>query len=84
VAPIPPFARRHPDSCHRQPRSDLLRPEMHAYYAAEVEKIRREVGDFILVNTNFNHVNAFGPDMISSSPSRKPVKLPRSAEPPAA
>jgi surface carbohydrate biosynthesis protein len=45
------------------PRSDLLRPNLHAYYAAEVEKIRSEFGDFILVNTNFNHVNAFGPDM---------------------
>jgi surface carbohydrate biosynthesis protein len=43
------------------PRNDLLRPEMHAYYAAEVEKIRAAHGKFFLVNTNFNHVNGFTP-----------------------
>ncbi len=58
------------------PRSDLLRPEMHAYYAAEVENIRREFGDFILVNTNFNHVNAFGPDMNLFKPVKKPGDTP--------
>jgi surface carbohydrate biosynthesis protein len=43
------------------PRNDLLRPELHAYYNNEVEKIKKEYGNFILVNTNFNHVNAFTP-----------------------
>jgi surface carbohydrate biosynthesis protein len=43
------------------PRNDLLRPELHAYYDEEVDKIRRAYGNFILVNTNFNHVNAFTP-----------------------
>jgi len=43
------------------PRNDLLRPELHAYYNNEVEKIKNEYGNFILVNTNFNHVNAFTP-----------------------
>ncbi len=43
------------------PRNDLLRPEMHAYYDSEVAKIKQNYGDFILVNTNFNHVNAFTP-----------------------
>jgi surface carbohydrate biosynthesis protein len=41
------------------PRNDLLRPELHAYYDSEVEKIKNTYGDFVLVNTNFNHVNAF-------------------------
>jgi surface carbohydrate biosynthesis protein len=41
------------------PRNDLLRPELHAYYDREVAKIKKAHGDFILVNTNFNHVNAF-------------------------
>jgi surface carbohydrate biosynthesis protein len=59
------------------PRSDLLRPEMHAYYSEEVEKIRREFGDFILVNTNFNHVNAFGPDMNLFKPVKRPGQTPR-------
>jgi surface carbohydrate biosynthesis protein len=43
------------------PRNDLLRPELHAYYDRDVQKIKQEYGDFILVNTNFNHVNAFTP-----------------------
>jgi surface carbohydrate biosynthesis protein len=58
------------------PRSDLLRPNMHAYYAAEVEKIRSEFGDFILVNTNFNHVNAFGPDMNLFKTVKNPGETP--------
>ena len=43
------------------PRCDMLRPEMRPFYESEVAKIRRTHGDFILVNTNFNHVNAFFP-----------------------
>jgi surface carbohydrate biosynthesis protein len=54
------------------PRSDLLRPELHAYYEDEVQDIRRSYGDFILVNTNFNHVNAFGPDMNLFKPAKTP------------
>jgi surface carbohydrate biosynthesis protein len=45
------------------PRSDMLRTEIRHFYQREVEKIQTRYGDFILVNTNFNHVNAFGPDM---------------------
>jgi surface carbohydrate biosynthesis protein len=59
------------------PRSDLLRHEMHAYYAAEVRQIRREFGNFILVNTNFNHVNAFGPDMNLFKPVKHAGETPR-------
>ena len=54
------------------PRSDMLRPELRPFYADEVKKLRRKYGDFILINTNFNHVNAFGADMNLF----KPVKLP--------
>ncbi len=43
------------------PRCDLLRPELHAFYEADVRNIRHEFGDFILINTNFNHVNGFSP-----------------------
>jgi surface carbohydrate biosynthesis protein len=56
------------------PRSDMLRPELRSFYADEVKQLRRKHGDFILINTNFNHVNAFGPDMNLF----KPVKLPGS------
>jgi len=43
------------------PRSDMLRPEMQIFYEPEVDKLRTTYGKFILVNTNFNHVNAFFP-----------------------
>jgi surface carbohydrate biosynthesis protein len=59
------------------PRSDMLRPELHAYYADEIDGIRREFGKFILVNTNFNHVNAFGPDMNLFKPVKTPGKTPK-------
>jgi surface carbohydrate biosynthesis protein len=54
------------------PRNDLLRPELHAYCDAEVRAIREEFGDFILVNTNFNHVNAFFPAQNLFKPVRRP------------
>lgn len=59
------------------PRSDMLRPELHAYYADEIDSIRKTFGDFILVNTNFNHVNAFGPDMNLFKPVKRPGQRPR-------
>ncbi len=58
------------------PRNDLLRPELHAYYNSEVEKIREHYGDFILVNTNFNHVNAFTPVQNLFRPVKKPGQIP--------
>ena len=42
-------------------RGDMLRPEMGAFYEKEVEDLRETFGNFILINTNFNHVNAFYP-----------------------
>ncbi len=59
------------------PRVDMLRPEMHPFFAEEVEKIRNSYGDFILVNTNFNHVNAFSPDMNLFRPVKKPGGTPK-------
>jgi surface carbohydrate biosynthesis protein len=59
------------------PRSDMLRRELHAYYDAEMDGIRKNYGDFILVNTNFNHVNAFGPDMNLFKPVKRPGQRPR-------
>jgi hypothetical protein len=41
----------------------MLRPEIRPFYRKDVEKLQARYGDFILINTNFNHVNAFGPDM---------------------
>jgi surface carbohydrate biosynthesis protein len=45
------------------PRGDLLRPELRACFEREALACRREHGDFLLVNTNFGHVNAFYPFM---------------------
>ncbi len=59
------------------PRSDMLRPELHAYYADEIDAIRSEFGSFILVNTNFNHVNAFGADMNLFKPVKAPGQTPK-------
>jgi len=58
------------------PRNDLLRPELHAYYDEDVEKIRKTYGPFILVNTNFNHVNAFTPSQNLFKPVETPGELP--------
>ncbi len=43
------------------PRGDLLRAEMCGFYQRDADALRERYGNFILVNTNFNHVNAFYP-----------------------
>ena len=58
------------------PRNDLLRPDVRSYYAEEAENIRRSFGDFILVNTNFNHVNAFHAGQNLFQPSVDPGRPP--------
>jgi surface carbohydrate biosynthesis protein len=59
------------------PRNDLLRPELHAYYDEDVRKIRQAYGNFILVNTNFNHVNAFTPVQNLFQPADQPGQAPK-------
>jgi surface carbohydrate biosynthesis protein len=59
------------------PRNDLLRPELHAYYDSEVQKIKKAYGDFILINTNFNHVNAFSPVQNLFQPPEKSGETPK-------
>jgi len=54
------------------PRGDMLRTEIRSYYESDAEALRRRYGDFILVNTNFNHVNAFGADINLFRPVKKP------------
>ena len=54
------------------PRGDLLRPEIRIFYQRDAEKIRKTCGDFILINTNFNHVNAFHPAQNLFQPVREP------------
>jgi surface carbohydrate biosynthesis protein len=54
------------------PRSDMLRSELQPFYKTEVAELRNKFGNFILINTNFNHVNAYGPDMNLFKPVKKP------------
>jgi surface carbohydrate biosynthesis protein len=59
------------------PRGDLLRPEMRPFYEKEAAQIRDTYGEFILINTNFNHVNAFYPSMNLFHPVSSPGEKPR-------
>ena len=61
-----------PIHCVGNPRTDMLRPEMHSFYQEEVQALQQKYGDFILINTNFNHVNAFGPDLNLFQPAAEP------------
>lgn len=45
------------------PRADLLREEMRPFFDQEVETIKAEHGDFVLVNTNFGTINGYYPEM---------------------
>jgi surface carbohydrate biosynthesis protein len=59
------------------PRGDLMRAEMRSLYDADVKKLRNTYGDFILINTNFNQVNAFYPDMNLLKPPANPGEAPK-------
>lgn len=59
------------------PRNDMLRPELHAFYTDEVRAIRERYGDYLLVNTNFNHVNAFFPAQNLFKPATHPGETPQ-------
>ena len=59
------------------PRGDLLRPELHAFYDKDVQKIRKTYGNFILVNTNFNVVNAFYAIQNIFQPVKHPNETPK-------
>ena len=54
------------------PRSDILRYELRGFYKSDAKELHRAYGDLILVNTNFNHVNAFSPNLNLFRPVKKP------------
>jgi surface carbohydrate biosynthesis protein len=64
------------------PRGDLLRRELRGYYENDVRALRETYREFILVNTNFNLVNAYHSDMNllmpSSNPGEEPILTRRS------
>jgi surface carbohydrate biosynthesis protein len=59
------------------PRNDMMRSQLRPFYEEEVDKIKSRYGDFLLVNTNFNHVNAYGADMNLFKPVKKPGDRPK-------
>ena len=59
------------------PRGDLLRPELRAFYRQEAEALLNKHGQFILLNTNFNHVNNFYPDQNLFLPIENPDEKPQ-------
>ena len=59
------------------PRNDMLRPELHGFYQDEVRTIHERYGDYLLVNTNFNHVNAYFPAQNLFKPVKHPGETPQ-------
>jgi surface carbohydrate biosynthesis protein len=59
------------------PRNDMLRPELHPFYKEEVRAIQERYGDYLLINTNFNHVNAFFPAQNLFKPVKHPGETPQ-------
>jgi surface carbohydrate biosynthesis protein len=59
------------------PRSDMLRSELQPFYNDEMDQLQKTYGDFILINTNFNHVNAFFPAQNLFRPVEKPGAEPK-------
>lgn len=59
------------------PRNDLMRPEMQGFFTRDVTRLRDSYGDFILVNTNFNHVNPFYPVQGLFLPATNPGEEPQ-------
>ena len=59
------------------PRGDLLRSDLRGFYEKDAEELRRTYGHFILINTNFNHVNAFSPELNLFRPDSNPGEAPK-------
>ena len=59
------------------PRGDMLRPEMRDFYANEIQTIHKTHKNFILINTNVNHVNAFYPHQNRFLPLKNSGEEPR-------
>jgi len=73
----PGLSPRTPIHTTGNPRGDMLRPEMRGFYDKEVKELRNSYGDFILINTNFNHVNAFYAHQNLFMPAKGPGEAPR-------
>ena len=43
------------------PRIDLLRPELRLFWEAQTQKLRKQYGQFILINSNYDRINNHRP-----------------------
>jgi len=73
----PHLSSRTPIHITGNPRGDMLRPEMRNFYVKEIKAIRKAHGNFILINTNVNHVNAFYSHQNLFMPVKNPGEEPR-------
>jgi len=73
----PEFPESLPIHVTGNPRNDMLRPELQAFYAEDIRAIHDRYGDYLLVNTNFNHVNAFFPAQNLFRPAAHPGEAPQ-------
>jgi surface carbohydrate biosynthesis protein len=58
------------------PRIDLMRPDVRAYFDPEVAEIRRRFGEFVMINTNFAYVNAFASSLNLMQDAKTPGGAP--------
>jgi surface carbohydrate biosynthesis protein len=56
------------------PRGDMLRPELLGFFREEVQALRGEFGNFLLINTNFTDVNPYLPALGLFVPSKDPSR----------
>jgi len=74
LADYPQLPKKLPIHISGNPRGDMLRPELRAYFEPTVHDLQRKHGDFILINTNFTDVNPFIPAVGMFLPADKPIE----------
>ncbi len=77
LAGYPHLPRGLPMHVTGNPRGDMLRSELRAFFDDEVRALREEFGDFLLINTNFSDVNPYLPGLGLFVPSKDPSRPPR-------
>ena len=73
----PDFPNKKPIHITGNPRGDLLRPGIRHFYDKIINDLKEQYGDFILINTNFNQVNAFYPVQNLFQPVKRPGEKPK-------
>lgn len=62
------------------PRFDYLRPELNAFYRKRINSLKKQYGDYILINTNFGRANHFNgedwviKDLLAKNMIRSPAQ----------